>query len=54
MNKTETGRSVPGKREEEAEVRRCENASFLRLYGILYNYVAKIENSSRKRGKDVI
>jgi len=53
MNKTETGRSVPGKR-EEAEVRRCETASFLRLYGILYNYVAKIENSSRKRGKDVI
>lgn len=32
----------------------AQPASFLRFLGILYNYVAKIENSSRKSGKDVI
>ena len=34
--------------------KRAETASFLRVYGILYNYVVKIENSSRKSVKDVV
>ena len=42
------------KRKGRSGVRKVNAASFLWGDGILYNYVAKIENSSRKSKQDVI